>query len=183
MTAIAGTYSDLKFIKSRSVAQVVVEVPIERAADVVALFGTPQPGGEVWVGMARLKDNPNAAGEPDGKASGFEPEEGGSTPPPAATPRTPWSQMPPAQQAGIRCADPKFMAFLTARMAAEDAFFEAHVVRPPVETADAAADVVREVCRVQSRAELMTNKVAAVLWRTLDTEYQEWAGMLPERRG
>ena len=81
MSAIAGTYSDLKFIKSRSVAQVVVEVPIERAADVVALFGTPQPGGEVWVGMARLKDNPNAAGEPDGKASGFGPEDGGSTPP------------------------------------------------------------------------------------------------------
>ena len=181
MNAIAGTYSDLKFIKSRSIAQVVVEIPIERAGEVVALFGTPQPGAEVWVALARLNDNP--AGSFNGRTSGFDPEDGGSTPSPAAKPRTPWSDMPPAQQAGIRCADPKFMAFLTARMAAEDAFFKAHLVRPPVETADAAADVVREVCRVQSRAELMTNEVAAVLWRTLDTEYQEWAGMLPERRG
>ena len=53
--AIKGTYSDLKFIKSRKVAQVVIEVPIEQAGAFVSAFGTPQPDKETWVAIARLE--------------------------------------------------------------------------------------------------------------------------------
>lgn len=52
---ISGTYSDLKFVKSRGVAQVVIEVPIEQAQNVVAAFGTPMQASDVWVAVARLK--------------------------------------------------------------------------------------------------------------------------------
>ena len=52
---IKGTYSDLKFIKTRKVAQVVIEVPIEQAGAFVEAFGTPQPDKETWVAIARLE--------------------------------------------------------------------------------------------------------------------------------
>ncbi len=54
MTAAAfqGSYCDMKFIKSRSVAQVVIEIPIEQAAAFVAAFGAPDPAKECPVAGA-----------------------------------------------------------------------------------------------------------------------------------
>jgi hypothetical protein len=54
MTAILGTYSDFKLVKTRSVVQVVIEVPIERAKEVTDLLGMPMPGEEIPIGFARL---------------------------------------------------------------------------------------------------------------------------------
>ncbi|WP_342643485.1 hypothetical protein [Rhodoligotrophos ferricapiens] len=53
---IRGTYSDLKFIRTRSVAQVLIELPIEQADAFVKAFGTPQPGKEIHVAIARLNE-------------------------------------------------------------------------------------------------------------------------------
>ena len=50
-----GTYSDFKVIKTRKVAQVVVEIPIERSETFVSKFGLPQPHEEKWVAIAWLK--------------------------------------------------------------------------------------------------------------------------------
>jgi hypothetical protein len=52
--AIQGTYSDFKIIKSRSVAQIIVEVPLEKAEEIVDIFGLPQPEQELWVGVIAL---------------------------------------------------------------------------------------------------------------------------------
>lgn len=52
--AFKATYSDLKFIKSRKVAQVMLELPIEQADAFVKAFGTPNPASETWVAIARL---------------------------------------------------------------------------------------------------------------------------------
>ncbi len=60
--AFSGSYCDLKFIKSRSVAQVVVEIPIEQAAAFIAAFGAPEPSKECPVAIARL-DMTKAASE------------------------------------------------------------------------------------------------------------------------
>ena len=49
-----GTYSDFKIIKSRSVAQVIIEIPIEQGNAFVEMFGLPQPSEEVWFGIAEL---------------------------------------------------------------------------------------------------------------------------------
>ena len=51
---ILGSYADLKIIKTRSVVQIVVEVPLERGKEVTDLFGLPQPNAEVHVVVARM---------------------------------------------------------------------------------------------------------------------------------
>lgn len=51
---LKATYSDLKTVKSRSVCQLILELPIEAMTDVVGLLGAPVPGNEVWVAVARL---------------------------------------------------------------------------------------------------------------------------------
>lgn len=82
---ISGSFSEVKFIKTRSAAQLVIEIPIEQAdAALRALGGVPQPGKEVPVAVARL-------------ANGIEPKaKRGSL----------------AQQAGILCSDARFAKFL-----------------------------------------------------------------------
>lgn len=87
--AIQGNYADFKLVKTRSVAQIIVEVPIERAEQVVKMLGLPVPAKEIPVVVARWKpalnkvqDRPTTARKP------------------AATERT------RSQWAGIRCNDP-----------------------------------------------------------------------------
>ena len=60
MTAFACTFADFKTVKTRSVAQVVLEMPIENLQAFLAVFGVPVPGSETWVGIARLAANPRA---------------------------------------------------------------------------------------------------------------------------
>ena len=55
-----GVYADFKIIKTRSTAQVVIEIPIESASDFIAKFGIPQPAREKWVAVALLNDQPEA---------------------------------------------------------------------------------------------------------------------------
>lgn len=52
--AITGDYVNLKFIPSRNVAQVIVEIPIEAGNAFVTAFGTPQPTTGVPIALARL---------------------------------------------------------------------------------------------------------------------------------
>lgn len=89
--AITGNYADLRAVKTRSVVQIVIEVPIEQGEAVVSMFGFPQPGKEVPVALARLV----------GKVPSVEPVE-----------KRTWDQMPRAAQAGIRCAEESFKRFL-----------------------------------------------------------------------
>lgn len=67
MTAAAftGSYSNIKLIRSRSVMQIIVEVPIEQAEAVIAAFGVPQPGHErpVAVALFHSDGTPSSAAE------------------------------------------------------------------------------------------------------------------------
>lgn len=51
---VRGTYSDFKLVKTRSVIQMIIEVPIEEAQNVTATFGIPTPSEEKWVAIALL---------------------------------------------------------------------------------------------------------------------------------
>ena len=95
--AFSGSYCDLKFIKSRSVAQVVVEIPIEQAAAFIAAFGAPEPSKECPVAIARL-DMTKAARE-------------------AEKPRRKLSELPIAQRAALMCDRQAFQKFLDERYA------------------------------------------------------------------
>lgn len=64
--AIQGSFADFKLIKSRSVAQLIIEIPIEHTdAALAALGGVPQPASERPVAVARLK--PEAVAKPDAR--------------------------------------------------------------------------------------------------------------------
>jgi hypothetical protein len=73
-----------------------------------------------------------------------------------------WRELQPAAQAGIRCADPVFAAFIKEN-------------RPNLwrNTPDIAV-CVRTICCVTSRSELGTNHRARVLWHQLDAAFQAW---------
>lgn len=49
-----GTYADFKIVKSRAVAQIIIEIPIESAQAAVEMFGVPNPSYEQWVAVAAL---------------------------------------------------------------------------------------------------------------------------------
>lgn len=82
---ITGTYADFKIIKTRKVAQMVVEFPIEQAESFVSKLGLPKPHEEVWVAVAMLK---SVSVQTSGKATSA------------------------IQQAGILCKDVSFGTWL-----------------------------------------------------------------------
>jgi len=141
---IAGTFADLKTVKSRSVVQMVIEVPIERGEQVVQMFGFPQPGAEIAVAVARLATEQ----------------------PKSSTPTTgrKWDELRPSQQAGIACADPEFWQFLT----------EVGPRDLNIANDKAAADEVRFRCDVSSRRYLDTDEDAASRWNVLHGEFRKW---------
>ncbi|HCT52365.1 MAG TPA: hypothetical protein DF712_07885 [Balneola sp.] len=82
---ITGTYSDFKIIKTRKVAQMVVEFPIEQGDQFISKFGLPKPHEEKWVAVAWVRSE---AVETTGRASKA------------------------IQQAGILCKDVSFGVWL-----------------------------------------------------------------------
>ncbi len=83
-------------------------------------------------------------------------------PAPRAVAKRDWRDLSPAEQAGIRCNEPTFRAFLDE----ECGFAVAEV--------DHAAVVVRQLCRVESRRELNTSQDAKLRWQSLDDQFQAW---------
>lgn len=151
---VAGTFADLKTVKSRSVVQMVIEIPIERGASVVEMFGFPQPGAEVPVAVARLIDSPKAEPQIEAPAAPAKP--------PAEKPKRTWDEFAYSEQAFIKCGDQEFRNFLAARKATF-----AH-------DAESAAVGVRSLCRVKSRSEFDTDESAAQRWRVLHGEFTRW---------
>lgn len=144
--AIRAAYSDFKLIKTRQVVQLVFEVPLSEVNETLDVIGgMPNPANERWFGIAPLD---KAISQPETRPD-----------------KKDWRDLPPAQQAGIRCAEPVFQAFLK----------EQH----PEDWREAqdAADCVRIICGVSSRSELSTNHGARVIWHQLDTAYQAWKAL------
>ena len=152
--AFSGNYADLRFIKTRSVAAITVEIPIEQAAAFVAAFGAPTPGAEIPVAIARLdptkavSEAPKPAGEPSIKE------------------RRRFDTLPLSQQAAMRCNEPAFWRFLNEE--------KVHFPRYAINDADAAASAVRERCKVQSRSDIKIGDRAGSIWQQLNSDYEFW---------
>ena len=158
-TAFKATYSDWKLVKTRGVVQIVFEVPLAEADDAYELLGgMPIIAKERWFGIAAIKS-------PEEKEAPAKPRQSN---PPSTHPdgaKRDWRDIPPAQQAGIRCEEPVFAAFL--KETRKDDWHE---------TQDA-ADCVRLICGVGSRSELGTNQRARIIWHQLDSAFQAWKVM------
>lgn len=53
--AIDATFADYRTVKTRKVLQLILEVPIERQAEVFEILGFPMPDNPPWLAVARLK--------------------------------------------------------------------------------------------------------------------------------
>ena len=81
--------------------------------------------------------------------------------------RDKWRDLGPVKQAGIRCKDPVFFAYLT----------EEHTTRmDPITNEHEAAVFIRGVCGVASRKDfaLPGNHRARTLWHQIDNAFQAW---------
>lgn len=150
--AVTGTYSDLKFVKTRSVAVISIEIAIENANAFVAAFGTPQPGQEVHVALARLNGAPKPEPAPTASAARLEPAD-----------KRAWSDLGSAQQAGIRCSEVRFWRFLE----------DCHGARK-ITGADACRDVLYLILGITSRKEIDGNPAVFNAWLALDAGYSDW---------
>jgi hypothetical protein len=65
--AMQGDYVDLKFLKSRKVIQIWIELPIEAGAQFVAAFGTPDPSTTIPVAIARIDTAPKVERKAGGR--------------------------------------------------------------------------------------------------------------------
>jgi hypothetical protein len=154
----SATYSDWRVIKGRKVVQIVFELPLESSDEAYqVLGGMPIAAREKWFGIARLNLTKTAAEK---------------------TKRS-FNDLPEPQQAGILCNEPAFWRFLRERD--PNLWYRCRRVDGKwLEYPDAAASVVRELCKVSSRAEITSKNVE---WSTLLLSYRVWqkaAEVVPE---
>jgi hypothetical protein len=157
--AFRGVYADWKLVKTRGVVQVVLELPIEDAdAAYEVLGGMPVAAKERWFAVAAIRTQPEetpispAVATPQPVPD--KPQAGG---------KRDWRELPPAQQAALRCNNPVFIAFLKE----ERTFDMSEATCDP-------AECIRLICGVASRSELNTNQKARVIWHQLDSQFQAW---------
>lgn len=162
--AFKAAYADWKLIKTRSVIQVVLEIPLEQA-DLAyqVLGGMPLPASEQWVAIARLNGEDSHASIPVEAAGPALSTDSGETPDRPHKPRNPVAaDKRLAQQAGICCADPVFQQFLLER-----GYLHA-------KCEEEAAKFVREHCHAISRAEMTYDNFAGKQWQNLHGQFLAW---------
>lgn len=160
MTAFRATFADMKLVKTRQVAQLIFEVPIEQFdAAYEVLGGMPVPSKERWFGIAAIKCTAEESAAKPRQVTSPDTPTGGAK-------RMDWREVQPAAQAGIRSNEPAFWAFL-------------HEVMkyPKITDATTAASAIRNICDVHSRSELSTDHRKRVLWHQLDTKFAAWKAL------
>jgi hypothetical protein len=164
--AFTGTFSDIRSVKTRSLCQIIIEVPIEQAASIIAMFGYPTPGEEIHVAVARLKGGDANTNRPDTTMA----DNGSDKSPPPSDAASgggesrKWDDLPYSQQAGIRCAETHFQNFINER------FYRGESALTPT----GVVNVVRRQCGVASRSQLIRGTPAGDRWHYLDTEFLNW---------
>jgi hypothetical protein len=83
-----------------------------------------------------------------------------------ATERKPWSELSPVTQAALRCKEPVFWAFLR----------ESGFTFAKIQDERAAARVVRDICQIGSRRELVSDHRAQATWHDLENLFAAWKG-------
>lgn len=167
-----GDYTDLKFIKTRSACQVIIEIPIEQASAFVAAFGAPVPSSGCPVAIARIlpslvRQQLEASVALIDKPDGGSPETlryGNKMTGPTKERRS-WSALSYAEQAGIRCNEPDFLRFLNHSCGDQSA---------SINSAESAATFVRGYCNVISRSDIKPGTEFGDRWTKLSDKYDSW---------
>lgn len=165
--AFHATYSDFRLIKTRKIIQIVCEVPLERANEVLrVLGGMPDPAAEKWCAIAVLNLN---------KAQ--QPVEDNDQPRPPLTPQSspkaggaknhtgtkkPWHEMRSSQQAGLLCNDISFQRYI------------AELNNRLEPNKELTVNFVRNYCGVTSRSLINESDTARAKWNDLVSNYRGW---------
>lgn len=163
--AFKACYSEWRMIKTRATVQLVFEIPIEQAdAAYQALGGMPIAAKEVWCAIARMiepvsRQLPPAA---ENKPGAENPSPPSPTPLRADKIRQKWATMPYAKQVVLRGQEPIFWAFLREMCAKK------------VSSEEEAAQAVREICCVNSRADIKPETEAETYWLDLEKWFDAW---------
>jgi hypothetical protein len=144
-----GMLVDVRNVASHKCVRLSIEVPAERAREVLEAFGWPTGVDPIPVAIARLGAVAQRIEQPDptGKVAGSIP---------AGSPKT------YAQQAGILCQQQSFRRFLGERYEYD------------VPSADHAAVAVREICGVESRKDLVPGSMEGERFRNLKAAFDIW---------
>jgi len=143
--AFFGTYADIKNIRSRKVAQIIVEIPIERYAEFVSVFGGPNPAEETCIALARMD---------------------GETPVKDTPKKRSFYELSPTQQAVLACKRDTFQLFIAEQ--------DSNGLVMDIMDEENTADYVRNWCGVESRSELTTDLEAGTRWTALYDQFQLW---------
>lgn len=146
--AISAQLVDVRNVGQHKCVKLTLHVPAEQAGAVMEAFGWPTMVDPVPVALARLNDKPEEAAEK-----------------PAQSPVRVASHM--TTRAAICCNDPVFHAFLNETY--RSTFPQAHV-----QDADGAASLVRFLCDVQSRKEIIPGTRAGDKWDALYSKFIGW---------
>ena len=146
IAAIKGCFSDFKIIKTRKLAQLIIEIPIEQAdAALATLGGIPRSDSERWVALARLDLTASQQPLPH---------------PREKRERLPFHELPMPVQAGIKSDDEGFALWMTENY--------------PSTTEKTCAGAIRDYCCVESRADIQPGTVAGDLWIELLRQYERY---------
>jgi hypothetical protein len=149
--AITAQLVDVRNVAAHKSVRLELHVPAEQAGLVMAAFGWPTMADPVPVALARL--NPIA------KPTVSQPET-------VQRERKPFTGLPYAQQAAMRCQEPQFWSYLAQRQ---------DLGLPTVENAADAADAVRSICIVDSRSRIAVGTIAGGLWESIEADYFAWS--------
>ena len=179
--AIKGCFADFKIIKTRKLAQLIIEIPIEQAdAALATLGGIPRSDSERWIALARLdltasqqplphprekKERPstevlsdwyqnNPMDGPLGSEEGESSREKYKS-------RRPFHTLSYAQQAAMKSNDGRFQLWMSKYHPMDGLYADC-------------AEAIRDYCGVTSRASIVPDTAAGDRWIELLRAYEEW---------
>lgn len=146
--AIQAQLVDMRNVGAHKSLKLTLHVPEEHALAAIEAFGWPTGANPVPVALARLQLGKEAMLAEDNNARPAPRPVPGTDAPGQAKERRPFTTLPLPQQAALLCADPVFRTFLREEHGRHCA------------DKDEAADALRILCGVASRAEIQTNTKA-----------------------
>lgn len=149
--AIKATFSDFQLVKTRKLAKLIFEIPVEQADEALkVLGGLPRSDSERWVGIALLDMQAGKAPKPAIFGRTFDNGEGAT--------RRAFCDLPFPQQAGIKSDDLKFQLWMSLHY----------------HSGNGCADAIRNYCGVSSRAHILPGTEAGDRWIELLRNFENY---------
>lgn len=177
--AAEGSLVDIRNVSTHKVVRLVIDVPAEKAGEIIAMFGWPTQVDPVPVAIAKLdmrsisdaktQTEKNAVAKASDSEDRPAPQEAVAPPDDGHAPartrpvKQTWDSMLPAQQCGVLCNEAAFWLYLQERKGWLS-----------VDSADEAADAVRSILNVGSRRDIRPGSKQATEWTALASDFRLW---------